>query len=113
MRRVLSRRDMRLYVAGQVFSMFGDSAMWLALGIWAKQLTGSSGAAGMVIFFIAAPALLSPVSGLLVDRVRRRRLLIVTNLAVGAAVLPLLLVHDRGTSGSSMRSRPCTGSRTH
>jgi MFS family permease len=96
MRRVLSRRDMRLYVAGQVFSMFGDSAMWLALGIWAKQLTGSSGAAGMVIFFIAAPALLSPVSGLLVDRVRRRRLLIVTNLAVGAAVLPLLLVHDRG-----------------
>jgi MFS family permease len=96
MRRVLARRDMRLYVAGQVLSLFGDSAMWLALGIWAKQLTGSSGAAGMVIFFIAAPALLSPVSGLLVDRVRRRRLLIVTNLAVGAAVLPLLLVHDRG-----------------
>jgi MFS family permease len=96
MRRVLARRDMRLYVAGQVFSMFGDSAMWLALGIWAKQLTGSSGAAGMVIFFIAAPALLSPVSGLMVDRVRRRRLLIVTNLAVGTAVLPLLLVHDRG-----------------
>jgi MFS family permease len=96
MRRVLARRDMRLYVAGQMLSIFGDSAMWLALGIWAKQLTGSSGAAGMVIFFIAAPALLSPVSGLLVDRVRRRRLLIVTNLAVGAGVLPLLLVHDRG-----------------
>ena len=96
MRRVLARRDMRLYVVGQTLSIFGDSAMWLALGIWAKQLTGSSGAAGMVIFFIAAPALLSPVSGLLVDRVRRRRLLIVTNLAVGAAVLPLLLVQDRG-----------------
>jgi MFS family permease len=96
MRRVLARRDMRLYVAGQTLSIFGDSAMWLALGIWAKQLTGSSGAAGMVIFFIAAPALLSPVSGLMVDRVRRQRLLIVTNLAVGAAVLPLLLVQDRG-----------------
>jgi Major Facilitator Superfamily len=96
MRRVLARRDMRLYVAGQTLSLFGDSAMWLALGVWAKQLTGSSGAAGMVMFFIAAPALLSPLSGLLVDRVRRRRLLIVANLATAAAVLPLLAVHDRG-----------------
>ena len=49
-----------------------------------------------MIFFIAAPSLLSPFSGLLVDRVRRRRLLIATNLAVGAALLPLLFVHDRG-----------------
>jgi MFS family permease len=96
MRRVLARRDMRLYVAGQTLSLFGDSAMWLALGVWAKVLTGSSGAAGMVVFCIAAPALLSPLSGLVVDRVRRRRLLIVTNRLMAVAVLPLLLVHDRG-----------------
>ena len=55
MRRVLARRDMRLYVAGQTLSLFGDSALWLALGVWAKVLTGSSAAAGMVMFFIAAP----------------------------------------------------------
>jgi MFS family permease len=96
MRRVLARRDMRLYVAGQVLSLFGDSAMWLALAVWAKALTGSSAAAGMIMFFIAAPSLLSPLSGLLVDRVPRRRLLIVANLATAAAVLPLLLVGDRG-----------------
>ena len=96
MRRVLRRREMRLYVAGQTLSLFGDSAMWLALGVWAKVLTGSSAAAGMVMFFIAAPALLSPLSGLLVDRVPRRRLLVVANLATAAAVLPLLLVRDRG-----------------
>jgi MFS family permease len=96
MRRVLARREMRLYVAGQTLSLFGDSAMWLALGVWAKGLTGSSAAAGMVVFFIAAPSLLSPLSGLLVDRVRRRRLLIVANLATAAAVMPLLLVGDLG-----------------
>ena len=96
MRRVLARRDMRLYLAGQTLSLFGDTALWLALGIWAKELTGSSAAAGMVMFFLAAPQLLSPLSGLLVDRVRRRPLLIVANLATAAAVLPLLLVHDRG-----------------
>jgi MFS family permease len=96
MRRILARRDMRLFVAGQTLSLFGDTALWLALAVWAKTLTGSSAAAGMVIFGITAPGLLAPLSGLLADRVRRRPLLIVTNLATAAAVLPLLLVHDRG-----------------
>jgi MFS family permease len=96
MRRVLARRDMRLYVAGHTLSVFGDTALWLALGVWAKELTGSSAAAGMVFFFLAAPQLISPLFGMLVDRVRRRPLLIVANLATAVAVLPLLLVHDRG-----------------
>src|SRR5262245_55895375 len=96
MRRVLARRDMRLYVVAQTLSMFGDTALWLALAVWAKTLTGSSAAAGMVIFGITAPGLFAPLSGLLADRVRRRPLLIVTNLATAAAVLPLLLIHDRG-----------------
>jgi MFS family permease len=96
MRRVLARREMRLYLAGHTLSVFGDTALWLALGIWAKELTGSSAAAGMVFFFLAAPQLISPLCGMLVDRVRRRPLLIVANLATAAAVLPLLLVHDRG-----------------
>ena len=42
MRRVLARRDMRLYVVGQTLSLFGDTALWLALAVWAKSLTGSS-----------------------------------------------------------------------
>jgi Na+/melibiose symporter-like transporter len=96
MRRVLARRDMRLYLLGHTLSVFCDAALWLALGIWAKELTGSSAAAGMVFFFLAAPQLVSPLFGMLVDRVRRRPLLIVANLATAVAVLPLLLVHDRG-----------------
>jgi MFS family permease len=96
MRRVMARRDMRLYVGALTLSMFGDTALWLALAVWAKTLTGSSAAAGMVMFFLAAPQLLAPLSGLVVDRVRRRPLLIATNLATALVVLPLLLVHDRG-----------------
>jgi MFS family permease len=96
MRGLLAIRDARVYLAGQSLSLLGDTALWLALGIWAKDLTGSNGAAGLVIFCIAAPMLLSPLSGLLVDRVRRRTLLLVVNLATLAAVLPLLAVHDRG-----------------
>jgi len=96
MRRVLARRDMRLYVVGQTLSLFGDTALWLALGVWAMVLTGSSAAAGMIAFCLSIPQLLSPLAGLLVDRVRRRRLLIAANLATAAAVLPLLFVRDGG-----------------
>ena len=63
MRRVLARRDMRLYVVAQTLSLFGDTALWLALAVWAKTLTGSSAAAGMVIFGITAPGLFAPLSG--------------------------------------------------
>jgi MFS family permease len=95
MTRVLALRDARLYLVGQALSIFGDIAMWLAAGIWVKTLTGSTGAAGLVFFALSLPQLLAPLAGLLVDRVRRRPLLIVTNLVTGAAVLALLGVHDR------------------
>jgi len=96
MRRLLAHRDARVYLVGQVFSLAGDSAIWLAMGIWVKTLTGSNAAAGLTFFFFAAPSLFAPVSGLLVDRFRRRPLLIATNALTGSAVLLLLLVHGAG-----------------
>ena len=47
-----------------------------------------------MILCIAAPQLLSPLGGLLVDRVRRRSLLLVVNPLTALAVLPLLPVHE-------------------
>ena len=96
MRRLLAHRDVRVYLAGQVFSLFGDSSLWLAMGIWVKTLTGSNAQAGLVFFFFTAPSLLAPASGLLADRVRRRPLLIVTNAVTAVAVLALLAVSGRG-----------------
>jgi MFS family permease len=96
MRRLLHHRDVRIYIIGQVFSLFGDSCLWLAMGIWVKTMTASNGAAGLTFFFFTAPTLLAPASGLLADRVRRRPLLLITNVATGGAVLFLLLVHGAG-----------------
>ena len=96
MRRLLAHRDVRVYLAGQAFSLFGDSSLWLAMGIWVKTLTGSNAQAGLVFFFFTAPSLLAPASGLLADRVRRRPLLIVTNAVTAVAVLALLAVSGRG-----------------
>ncbi len=95
MLRLLEHRNARLYLAGQTLSLLGDTALFLAAGAWVKQLTGSSAAAGMVFLVFVTPSLGAPAAGLLVDRVRRRPLLLATNSAAALAVLPLFLVHGR------------------
>jgi MFS family permease len=95
MRELLAFRDFRLLVVGQAFSIFGDTAMFLVLGMWAKSLTGSNGTAGWVIFAIVAPSLLAPLAGLLVDRLPRRRVMIATDLLTAVVVLTLMRVTTR------------------
>jgi MFS family permease len=96
MRRLLADRNFRLLVVGKTLSTFGDFALLIVLGIWVKELTGSNGAAGSVFLVLGIPAIASPLFGPLIDRFPRRRVLIVNDLLVGAAVLFLLMVHDRG-----------------
>jgi MFS family permease len=96
MRRLLKNRNARRYLIGQSFSLFGDTAMFLAMGIWVKVLTGSNGEAGLVFFAFAVAAVLSPVSGMIVDRLPRRRLLFWSNLAGAGVILLLLFVHGKG-----------------
>jgi MFS family permease len=95
-RALLRVRDARLLLAGQALSLLGDRAMLLVFGIWAKELTGSNTAAGLALFAVVAPAMLSPLGGVLVDRTSRRRLLIAIYLATAVALLPLFAVHGRG-----------------
>jgi MFS family permease len=96
MRRILGIRDVRIFFAGWTVSVFGDWAMFIVLGVWAKALTGSNAAAGLVFFALSLPSLFSPLAGLVVDRVRRRPLLIVTYTVEAVGVLALLAVHSRG-----------------
>jgi MFS family permease len=96
MRRLFAHRDARTYLAGQSLSVIGDSALWLAMGIWVKILTGSNSAAGLTFLAFTCGVMLAPVSGMIVDRARRRPLLIAANLVTAAGVCALLLVHGRG-----------------
>lgn len=95
MRKVLANRNALFYVIGQALSILGDSSLWLAVGIWVKELTGSNGAAGLVFFAFMAGTLLGPLWGSLVDRVRRRPLLIAANLFSAVYILFLLGVHGK------------------
>jgi MFS family permease len=95
MRRVLEVRDARIFLFGWTVSQFGDWAMFIVLAVWTKDLTGSNSDAGLVFFALALPSLFSPLSGLVVDRVRRRPLLIGVYCAEAIGVLALLFVHSR------------------
>ncbi|UXY19099.1 MFS transporter [Streptomyces cynarae] len=93
--RVLRDRDAGLCLAGVVVSGFGTSALWLASGVWVKDLTGSDGLAALCLLALWAPVLAGPVLGTLADRVRRKPLLIATNLGLAALLLTLFTVRSR------------------
>lgn len=94
MRGVLAAPGFRRLFAAMSTSMFGDSVMLLVLSMWVKSLTGSNGQAGLTFFWVVVPSLFAPAYGVLLDRVRRKPLLVWGNAVSAVAVLPLLLVHD-------------------
>ncbi len=84
--------EFRLLLGGQVVSLFGDRVLALVLGIWVKELTGSSALAGLVFFAYGLPVLAAPLTGWLVDRFSRRTVSITAQAAGAVYLLPLLLV---------------------
>ena len=90
---LLSIRRMRLYFLGNTLSTIGDYALWLAAGIWVKELTGSTSRAGLCMLGLTLGTLLAPLTGAIVDRVRRKPLIIAANSATGLMVLSLTQVH--------------------
>jgi MFS family permease len=96
MKSLLRRSDVRLLLAGQALSMFGDWMMIIVLGIWMKVLTQSNSAAGLVFVVFAAASLVAPLGGLLVDRLPKRPVMVATHVALAAVMCTLLFAHDRG-----------------
>jgi len=92
MRRLFGDRNYRRLAIGQTLTQFGDFAMLIVLGIWVKTLTGSSAMAGLVFLALGLPSLASPLFGVLIDRFRRRWVMIVNDLLSAAVVLCLLFV---------------------
>ena len=84
----------RLWI-GNVVSLFGDWFNTIALYSLILELTGSEFALGAVFITKMLPwALASPVSGVIVDRFNRRRLMIASDLVRAVIVMGFLLVDD-------------------
>ncbi|MER6826249.1 MFS transporter [Streptosporangium sp. NPDC000563] len=94
---VLRRPRFRLVYFGMAVSLLGDASLLLVPAILAKSLTGSDAAAGLTLFFFTVPLCFSPCFGYLIDRVDRRKLLVVTCLLSGISLTPLIAVTGQGT----------------
>ncbi|MEV7285956.1 MFS transporter [Streptomyces sp. NPDC093252] len=91
--RVLRDRTARRYLGAVLVNGFGTNALWLAAGVWVKELTGSDGLAALCVLAMWAPTVAGPLLGPLADRVRRKPLLVGLNLGM-AVLLPVLVTVD-------------------
>lgn len=95
--RSLSGRDFRIYFFGQVVSLVGTWVQQVALSWIAYRVTGSAFMLGLIAFSGQIPMLLlTPVGGMLSDRMSRRELLLITQYAEMAVALLLAVLAYRG-----------------
>lgn len=74
----LFRRDFTLMVIGQIISLFGNTILRFALSLYVLDLTGSATIFGTILAVSMIPTvLLSPVGGVLADRVNRRNIMVI------------------------------------
>lgn len=89
-------RNFRLLYFGQAISQLGDWFNSVAVFALLLDLTGSAtSVAWMMIVQFLPMAIVGPVAGVVVDRVDRRRLMIVADVFRGVLILGLLLVQRR------------------
>lgn len=82
---------------GQLVSMSGSGMTRFALTIWVWQETGEATALAIVAIFSFAPAIFfSPIAGVIVDRVSRKRVMIASDLAAGLSTVALLILFSTG-----------------
>lgn len=87
-------RGFRQLIRAWLFTNIGDSALFLMVAVWVKDMSGSDGAAAMVFVVMGLPALLAPFIGQIADRMSRKKLLVWTNTAMIPILASLFLVTD-------------------
>ena len=85
-------RDFRLLYIGSLISLGGDWFLTVALLDLVLQLTGSATLASLILLCQTLPIFIfTPLAGHIIDRVDRRKLMIIVDLVrTGACLLPLL-----------------------
>jgi MFS transporter, DHA3 family, macrolide efflux protein len=73
-------KNFTLLWQGYLVSTLGSQVFFLGLLLWVKDLTGSAAAVGTLLLLTQLPvALLSPLSGALVDRFSKKKMLVLTD----------------------------------
>lgn len=97
MNQKLFSKDFTLVVIGQIISLFGNAAIRFALPLYLLNLTGSSALYGTVTACAFIPAiLLSPVGGIVADRVNKRNIMVILDFFTAAVILAFSLLMNEG-----------------
>lgn len=89
----LFSKDFTLVVIGQIISLFGNAAIRFALPLYLLNLTGSSALYGTVTACAFIPAiLLSPVGGIIADRVNKKNVWVILDFFTAAVILTFSLL---------------------
>ena len=94
MKQKLFTKDFTLVVIGQIISLFGNATVRFALPLYLLNQTGSSALYGTVTACALIPMiLLSPVGGIVADRVNKRNIMVILDFFTAAviAVFSLLM----------------------
>ena len=92
MNQKLFTKDFTLVVIGQIISLFGNAAVRFALPLYLLNLTGSSALYGTVTACAFIPSiLLSPVGGIVADRVNKRNIMVILDFFTAAVILTFFL----------------------
>ena len=84
----LENSDFRLFFIGNLGSFLSMHMQWVVRGFLAYELTKSATALGLVTLAFGLPTLfLAPLGGAVADRLDRRKLLIITQVALGLVIL--------------------------
>lgn len=96
MNQMLFSRNFMLVVIGQIISLFGNATIRFALPLYLLNQTGSSALYGTVTACAFIPAiLLSPVGGIVADRVNKRNIMVALDFFTAALILGFALLMNR------------------
>lgn len=89
-------KDFVLVLLGQIISLFGNAVMRFALPLHLLNVTGSPGLLGIVSGFAFLPlAVMSPIGGLIADRVNKRNIMVALDFFTSALVLGFTVLHGQ------------------
>ena len=97
MNQKLFSKDFTLVVIGQIISLFGNATLRFALPLYLLNLTGSSALYGTVMACAFIPSIiLSPVGGIVADRVNKRNVMVILDFFTAAVILAFFLLMKEG-----------------
>ncbi len=95
MNQKLFSKDFTFVVIGQIISLFGNATIRFALPLYLLNLTGSSALYGVVTACAFIPAiLLSPVGGIVADRVDKRNIMVTLDFFTAAVIVTFFLLKN-------------------